>query len=93
MRVVHFQESIFQHLLLRPTEFDVLAAPNLNGDYLSDAVAAQVGGVGIALFVIFGLTSIDRPWGFLLGFILGLASGLGTALVIAGLLEMRKGRS
>ncbi len=41
-------DIIFQHLLLRPTEFDVLAAPNLNGDYLSDAVAAQVGGVGIA---------------------------------------------
>ena len=41
-------DIIFQHLLLRPTEFEVLAAPNLNGDYLSDAVAAQVGGVGIA---------------------------------------------
>jgi isocitrate dehydrogenase len=41
-------DIIFQHLLLRPAEFDVLAAPNLNGDYLSDAVAAQVGGVGIA---------------------------------------------
>lgn len=41
-------DIIFQHLLLRPREFDVLAAPNLNGDYLSDAVAAQVGGVGIA---------------------------------------------
>jgi isocitrate dehydrogenase len=41
-------DIIFQHLLLRPKEFDVLAAPNLNGDYISDAVAAQVGGVGIA---------------------------------------------
>ncbi len=41
-------DIIFQHLLLRPAEFDVLATPNLNGDYLSDAVAAQVGGVGIA---------------------------------------------
>jgi len=41
-------DIMFQHLLLRPKEFDVLAAPNLNGDYLSDAVAAQVGGVGIA---------------------------------------------
>jgi isocitrate dehydrogenase len=41
-------DIIFQHLLLRPAEFDVLAAPNLNGDYLSDAVAAEVGGVGIA---------------------------------------------
>lgn len=41
-------DIIFQHMLLRPREFDVIATPNLNGDYLSDAVAAQVGGVGIA---------------------------------------------
>jgi isocitrate dehydrogenase len=41
-------DIIFQHLLLRPTEFDVLATMNLNGDYLSDAAAAHVGGVGIA---------------------------------------------
>jgi len=38
----------FQLMLLRPDEFDVLATPNLNGDYLSDAIAAEVGGVGIA---------------------------------------------
>ena len=38
----------FQKMLLRPREFDVLATPNLNGDYLSDAIAAEVGGVGIA---------------------------------------------
>jgi isocitrate dehydrogenase len=38
----------FQKLILRPSEFDVLVTPNLNGDYLSDAVAAEVGGVGIA---------------------------------------------
>jgi isocitrate dehydrogenase len=38
----------FQQVLLRPEEFDVLACPNLNGDYLSDALAAQVGGVGMA---------------------------------------------
>jgi isocitrate dehydrogenase len=38
----------FQLMLLRPAEFDVLAMPNLNGDYMSDAVAAQVGGIGIA---------------------------------------------
>jgi len=41
-------DIIFQHALLRPKEFGVLAAPNLNGDYLSDALAAQVGGMGIA---------------------------------------------
>jgi isocitrate dehydrogenase len=41
-------DIIFQHVLLRPKEFSVLAAPNLNGDYLSDALAAQTGGLGIA---------------------------------------------
>lgn len=41
-------DIIFQHILLRPKEFGVLAAPNLNGDYLSDALAAQTGGLGIA---------------------------------------------
>ncbi len=41
-------DIIFQHVLLRPDEFDVIVAPNLNGDYLSDALAAQVGGMGIA---------------------------------------------
>jgi len=41
-------DIMFQKMLLRPEEFDVLATPNLNGDYLSDAVAAEVGGVGIA---------------------------------------------
>jgi len=41
-------DIMFQMMLLRPEEFDVLATPNLNGDYLSDAVAAEVGGMGIA---------------------------------------------
>jgi len=41
-------DIMFQQMLLRPAEFDVVATPNLNGDYLSDAVAAEVGGVGIA---------------------------------------------
>jgi isocitrate dehydrogenase len=41
-------DSMFQQLLLRPSEYSVLATPNLNGDYLSDAAAAQVGGLGIA---------------------------------------------
>jgi isocitrate dehydrogenase len=41
-------DIMFQMMLLRPDEFDVIATPNLNGDYLSDAVAAEVGGVGIA---------------------------------------------
>lgn len=37
-----------QQVLTRPKEFDVIATMNLNGDYLSDALAAQVGGIGIA---------------------------------------------
>ncbi|HLW74490.1 MAG TPA: isocitrate dehydrogenase (NADP(+)) [Gammaproteobacteria bacterium] len=41
-------DIMFQQMLLRPDEYAVLATPNLNGDYLSDAVAAEVGGVGIA---------------------------------------------
>jgi isocitrate dehydrogenase len=41
-------DAMFQQLLLRPDEYDVLACPNLNGDYLSDAAAAQVGGLGLA---------------------------------------------
>ncbi len=41
-------DIMFQLMLLRPSEFNVIATPNLNGDYLSDAIAAEVGGVGIA---------------------------------------------
>jgi isocitrate dehydrogenase len=41
-------DSMFQQVLLRPDEYDVIATPNLNGDYLSDACAAQVGGLGMA---------------------------------------------
>ncbi len=41
-------DSMFQQVLLRPDEYSVLATPNLNGDYLSDALAAQVGGLGMA---------------------------------------------
>ncbi len=41
-------DSMLQQILLRPDEYDVLATMNLNGDYLSDAAAAQVGGLGIA---------------------------------------------
>ncbi|KAA3606933.1 MAG: isocitrate dehydrogenase (NADP(+)) [Calditrichaeota bacterium] len=41
-------DAMFQQLLLRPDEYDVIATTNLNGDYLSDACAAQVGGLGIA---------------------------------------------
>ena len=41
-------DAMFQQVLLRPDEYDVVALPNLNGDYLSDACAAQVGGLGLA---------------------------------------------
>jgi isocitrate dehydrogenase len=41
-------DAMFQQVLLRPAEYDYIALPNLNGDYLSDACAAQVGGLGMA---------------------------------------------
>jgi isocitrate dehydrogenase len=41
-------DSIFQQVIIRPAEYEVLATPNLNGDYISDACAAQVGGLGLA---------------------------------------------
>ncbi|MBF13579.1 MAG: isocitrate dehydrogenase (NADP(+)) [Legionellales bacterium] len=41
-------DAFLQHILLKPKDFDVIATMNLNGDYISDALAAQVGGIGIA---------------------------------------------
>jgi isocitrate dehydrogenase len=41
-------DAMFQQILLRPEEYSVLAMPNLNGDYMSDALAAQVGGLGLS---------------------------------------------
>ncbi|MGD2175461.1 MAG: NADP-dependent isocitrate dehydrogenase, partial [Candidatus Brocadiaceae bacterium] len=41
-------DAMFQQVLLRPDEYDLIVTPNLNGDYISDALAAQVGGIGIA---------------------------------------------
>ncbi len=41
-------DNMFQQLITRPDEYDVIALPNLNGDYLSDAAAAQIGGLGMA---------------------------------------------
>jgi len=41
-------DSMFQQVLLRPVEYDIIATPNLNGDFISDACAAQVGGLGMA---------------------------------------------
>jgi isocitrate dehydrogenase len=41
-------DMLFQQVLLRPNEFSVIATPNLNGDYISDALAAQIGGLGMA---------------------------------------------
>lgn len=43
-----FADAFLQQVLLRPTEYDVIATLNLNGDYIADAVGAQVGGIGIA---------------------------------------------
>lgn len=47
-------DSMFQQVLTRPDEYDILATPNLNGDYISDACAAQVGGLGMAPGANFG---------------------------------------
>ena len=47
-------DNMFQQLLLYPEDYDVIAAPNLNGDYLSDSCAAQVGGLGLAPGANFG---------------------------------------
>ncbi|MCP3901510.1 MAG: isocitrate dehydrogenase (NADP(+)), partial [Desulfobacteraceae bacterium] len=41
-------DNMFQQVLLRPSEYDVIATPNLNGDYISDTLAAMVGGLGLA---------------------------------------------
>ena len=41
-------DAFLQQILLRPTDYDVIATMNLNGDYISDALAAMVGGIGIA---------------------------------------------
>ena len=41
-------DAMLQQIILRPSEYDVIATLNLNGDYISDALAAQVGGIGIA---------------------------------------------
>jgi isocitrate dehydrogenase len=41
-------DNMFQQVLLRPEDYDVIAAPNLNGDYISDLLAAMVGGLGLA---------------------------------------------
>src|SRR2546427_650126 len=53
-------DNMFQQLLLRPEEYEVLATTDLNGDYLSDAAAAQIGGLGVAA----GGSMGDAPAGF-----------------------------
>ncbi len=51
-------DMLFQQVLLRPEEYDVIATPNLNGDYISDALAAQVGGLGMAPGANIGETAV-----------------------------------
>ena len=51
-------DAFLQQILLRPEEYDVIATLNLNGDYISDALAAQVGGIGIAP----GANMSATPW-------------------------------
>ncbi len=52
-------DSMFQQVLLRPDEYDVICTPNLNGDYLSDACAAQVGGLGLAGGANIGIPTME----------------------------------
>ena len=52
-------DIFLQQILTRPREFDVVATMNLNGDYISDALAAQVGGIGIAPGA--NINYVDRP--------------------------------
>ena len=47
-RLARIADQFFQQMLLRPDEYDVVATMNLNGDYVTDAAAAQVGGLGVA---------------------------------------------
>ncbi len=61
-------DAFLQQILLRPAEYDVIATLNLNGDYISDALAAQVGGIGIApganvgdLYAVFEATHGTAP--------------------------------
>lgn len=61
-------DSMFQQILTRPDEYDIIVTPNLNGDYISDACAAQVGGLGIApganmgdIIVVFEATHGTAP--------------------------------
>jgi isocitrate dehydrogenase len=51
-------DAFLQQILLRPDEYDVIATLNLNGDYVSDALAAEVGGIGIAP----GANLSDSTW-------------------------------
>ncbi len=53
-------------------------------------ILAILGGAGIVLWPIFGLTELVRPWSFILGFIFGIMSGVGAALILFGLLEKKK---
>lgn len=53
-------------------------------------ILAILGGAGIVLGPIFGLTELVRPWSFILGFIFGIMSGVGAALTLFGLLEKKK---
>ncbi|MFA4911189.1 MAG: isocitrate dehydrogenase (NADP(+)) [Desulfobacteria bacterium] len=50
-------DAMFQQVLIRPEEYEVLALPNLNGDYISDLLAAQVGGLGLAPGANIGVTN------------------------------------
>ena len=56
------------------------------------APLAVLGGIGIIVGPYLGATALGRPWSFLVGFALGVVTGIGTALCVAGLLEIRRSR-
>lgn len=53
------------------------------------SVLAVMGGAGMVLAIMFGWTSLARPWGFLLGLATGICAGLGCALAISGMLQKK----
>jgi len=55
------------------------------------SVLAVIGAFGIVAGPLFGWSSIDRPWSFLLGFLFGVMAGIGVALGISGLIDRRSG--
>ncbi|MGE4554026.1 MAG: NADP-dependent isocitrate dehydrogenase [Desulfovibrionaceae bacterium] len=84
-------DAMFQAVLLWPEEFDVIATTNLNGDYLSDALAAQVGGLGLAPGMNKGTTlTIYEPTHGTAPTLVGLDKGNPGSLILSGALMLEE---